>query len=97
MTTYKTLAEAVADTEAQGPFAFPFKMGDGEDATVFFGMPLRDYFASHAPINFNDVVQSFGVYPDMTKADERVAFMEKWARLRYEYADAMLDGRWEET
>lgn len=57
------------------------------------GMSLRDYFAAHAPVTFDQVVQTYCNYPNMAHPDERktIRFIE--ALLRYEYADAMLAAR----
>lgn len=84
-------------TKPLGGFAFPSPGYEDEVRAVFhepvYGMSLRDYLAAHSPIVGNDVVQSLGSYPDMKDDVERTQFMDRWAELRYEYADAMLAQR----
>jgi hypothetical protein len=55
------------------------------------GMTLRDYFAAHAPVTLEDVME-FGFTRDGGRKG-RENFMVMWAKLRYEYADAMIAAR----
>lgn len=59
------------------------------------GMPLRDYFASNAPVTVQDAIDVSG-YKDRDclkhDADRNVVFAVL-TMMRYEYADAMLSER----
>lgn len=59
------------------------------------GMPLRDYFASKAPVTVQDAIDVSG-YKDRDclkhDADRNVVFAVL-TMMRYEYADAMLSER----
>lgn len=60
------------------------------------GMALRDYFAAHAPITFDNACNTYGCQPNLNSDSERAAFFAVWAFLRCEYADAMLAERQKE-
>ena len=84
-----------------GP-AFPFtviKESDGRtgapiNCDVFTGMTLRDYFAADAPISLTQAIaiEYQAALPGLNEA-ERANVFETLARIRYEYADAMLKER----
>lgn len=93
MTKNKPLDTPAQVVAAAGPHAFPFVFNDGQADVAVYGMRLRDYFATHAPVSLADAVTVFGTYPDMNSDTERAAFMSVWSLLRYEYADAMLAQR----
>lgn len=60
----------------------------------YFGMDLRDYFASRAPVYLDEAFESLGLNTKTTltdKYDEEV--FEEAARLSYVYADAMMKAR----
>lgn len=52
------------------------------------GMPLRDYFASHAPISLGDAIREF---ENENVTWERI--LKRLAQMRFAYADAMLKER----
>lgn len=58
------------------------------------GITLRDYFAAHAPVDFQMALQVFGAQDiNLTDDETRAAFFAIWAMLRTEYADAMIAAR----
>jgi hypothetical protein len=56
------------------------------------GMDLRDYFAAHAPVDFVDLDCYFGVNWESTHGKELAMYL---AKARYEYADAMMEARYD--
>ncbi len=71
-------------SEDRNPFIYPAS----EDQNP--GMTLRDYFAAHAPISVTEALKAYGGASMPTTDAGRLAFMDTWAFLRYEYADAMI-------
>lgn len=64
------------------------------------GMDLRDYFATHAQIptpnlTLGEISKMAGhkEYKNPTTEECCAAVVMEWARLRYEYADAMMEAR----
>ncbi len=54
-------------------------------------MTDRDYFAAHAPIDFDFALRIWGDPESNLLLDSnRETFLAMWAFLRYEYADAMI-------
>jgi hypothetical protein len=78
--------------EAPNPAAFPLGL-QPDFHLAQAGMTQLEYYAAHAPIGFNEAVQALGTYPNLQSDRDRVAFIAVWARLRFEYADAMLRER----
>jgi hypothetical protein len=71
--------------------AFPSNVKDsGKPHDYFHGMDLRDYFATHAPIDFTDLDCIFGSHWDEFSGKE---LMTKLAIARYDFADAMMKAR----
>ena len=70
-----------------GP-AFPFPTSSGAIVGLT-GMSMRDYFAAHAPISIRDVM-SLMPSMDINQHSDRHAVCSILARLRVEYADAMI-------
>ncbi len=69
---------------------------DERHAMKYFGMSLRDHFASNAPITMADAYAACALSPSddpISIREYRDALMGALARLRYEYADAMLAAR----
>jgi hypothetical protein len=63
------------------------------EALAYHGMSLRDYFAANAPVSFDDVMRFSGRVLTPVGAEDRAIFMSVWTKLRYEYADAMMQHR----
>lgn len=59
------------------------------------GHSLRDMLAANAPITLSMAVEVMGLDDDvdMTSLSQRAAMFAVMAKLRYEYADAMLAAR----
>lgn len=57
------------------------------------GMTLRDYFAAHAPITFDDIRGIMGSSFDPSRDMDRLAIIAVLAHARAEYADAMIAAR----
>jgi hypothetical protein len=78
-------------SQSENPPAFPVP----NDANVNGqeGMALLDYFAAHAPIQFDMVVHCYGGLPNFADEFQRNDFIKMWAALRYDYANAMLGDR----
>lgn len=77
----------------ENPPAFPFKpeYNDNGASQVYEGMTLRDYFAAHCPmtiVEFGHGLEAIG-HEDASADQMLTAF----ARIRYNYADAMLKAR----
>lgn len=73
------------DKDTRAPPAFPSNYGpDG------YGLTKREYFAAHAPISSADALRCYGGSTMPTDDAGRTAFMDTWAFLRFEYADAMI-------
>lgn len=77
--------------------AFPHKVMSAEQGQ---GMDLRDYFAVHAQIpapslTLGEISKMIGhkEYKTPTTEECDAAVVMEWARLRYEYADAMMEAR----
>lgn len=71
-----------------------------QDTSWHQGMDLRDYFAAHAQISvpeltFGEISKMAGhkEYRTPTTQECDAAIVMYWARLRYEYADAMMEAR----
>ncbi len=79
----------------KSPPAFPVECGDG----FGYGMTLRDYFATHAPITMKEAwtLWSSGekdAFEEcMNIQKERGNFFNWFVKIRLEYADAMLAER----
>lgn len=54
------------------------------------GLTMRDWFATHAPITFEDASKAYGSHPRLSNDAERASFFAVWAVLRFEYADEMM-------
>lgn len=50
----------------------------------------REIQAMQSPVGQDLVIQAFGTFPDMKDEAERASFFAVWARLKFEFADAML-------
>lgn len=70
--------------------AFPFK---DSDFGLQAGMSLLDYYAAHAPIDFNAALNAWGDEAINLTGTDMKDFCAMWAYLRYEYAVAMLEER----
>jgi hypothetical protein len=59
------------------------------------GMSLRDWFAGHCPLKFEDSANSYGFLSIkfLMQDDHRQAFFQFDAEARMEWADAMLAAR----
>ena len=63
------------------------------------GMSLRDYLAAHCPVTMAEYVVEFGfqTIKDLHTADNASiywnSFLMMFTRMRYEYADAMIEER----
>ncbi|RKQ70157.1 hypothetical protein [Oceanibaculum indicum] len=64
-----------------------------DDHESYAGMSLRDYFAVHAPITFDQTLLVWGGDVALSKDPDRASFFAVWSLLRYQYADAMLTER----
>lgn len=53
------------------------------------GLTKREYFAAHAPIDYDLVVRIFGSQIGHSDSD-RAAWIAVWTSLCFEYADAMI-------
>ena len=76
-----------------------FPCGDHRGTEPNYGVSLRDWFASHAPVTWKDALTVCGWSREyMIRRDsERVTLFAVMALLRYEYADAMLGYRSQPT
>jgi hypothetical protein len=75
------------------PFVLPTEFGYGTVKSLNEGMDMRAYFAAHCPINLREAWETWTKtknFNDLRSAAERKGFMEWFAILRFEYADAML-------
>jgi hypothetical protein len=75
------------------PFSFHPGHGFGAAQSVAEGMSLREYLAAHCPITTReafDLWTSTNRFSDLREAKERQGFLEWFAILRFEYADAIL-------
>ncbi len=69
----------------KGALAFPGKV------QYAGGMSLRDYFAAHAPITYQDAYEWLECYGgECVGPWPSKSVMETLVRLRFEYADAMI-------
>lgn len=81
-----------------GP-AFPElgNVGHNSDWQSENGMTLREYFAAHCPITMREAYETWrhsgNVLYGLSYSTERRGFMEWWAIIRFEYADAMIAAR----
>jgi hypothetical protein len=76
----------------ENPLAFPFAE-NGNPFGNYHGMTLRDYLAAHAPITLADVYHTFfDNKPDIGEPNTEL-LMKAFAKVRYQYADAMLEAR----
>ena len=68
--------------------AFPHR--EYESRPFYHGLTKREYFAAHAPIEYEEVARVFG---DEITTDDlgRAAFFAVRALLAKEYADALID------
>lgn len=64
-----------------------------EEALAYNRMSLRDYFAAHAPIDWDVAMRFWGRGKAPYTDQDRAMFFAVWTMLRYEYADAMLKER----
>jgi hypothetical protein len=80
----------MADTNTGGP-AFPtpiISIGQHQ------GMTLRDYFAAHAPITYQDAIEWLDRYGgEVVGPWHPSRIMETLVDLRNDYADSMLEAR----
>lgn len=87
----------VMSKDMSGP-AFPIPLNAGENYSghgIADGMTLREYFAAHAPITYNEALAHWYGAPDREKGSSpMVSDVVAMLRLmRYAYADEMLAGR----
>lgn len=81
-----------------GP-AFPVPDSHHANGQVHYGsngMSLRDWFAGHCPLKFEDSANSYGflsIEKILMQDDHREAFFQFDAEARMEWADAMLAAR----
>lgn len=54
------------------------------------GMTLRQYYAAHAPITIRDAVDYLGAKGEINSGEVTPKVRECFARMRFEYADAMI-------
>lgn len=88
------LPERVMSKIDQGGQAFPTHpiLYSSADAYHAQGMSLRDYFASTAPVTLADAERVTGGRLRLNNDGDRAAVMAILALMRFEYADAMLNG-----
>ena len=81
----------MADTIKDGGPAYPSQWDDKDNE----GMSLRDALAMNAPVTWADVHEQVGWRGDKGPLtdSERGTLWAVMARLRYEYADAMIAAR----
>ena len=74
--------------------AFPQALQAGDLAQATGGMTLRDYFAAHAPITYQDAVDWLDCFGgEVTGPWPSGRIIDVLSDLRMEYADAMLRAR----
>lgn len=79
--------------------AFP-RVGEGFGNPAYDapGMTIREAFAMTAPVSYQVALNAWngdgmpmpGRFPNLADPKDAVPFFECWARLRYQYADAMI-------
>jgi hypothetical protein len=82
--------EVFGMSEKDGGPAFPWP---GDITAGRGGMTLRDYFAAQAPIDQSQAIFALRRSVDFGSMKDVAFFMSYWTKLRYEYADAMLEAR----
>lgn len=63
------------------------------------GIKMREYYAAHCPMTMTEAYTIWAGEPtrqgemseDLRSGEDRVAFFQWWAQMRFEYADAMAE------